>query len=44
MSEHWMLPGSHERMDGPECRCGAAWSWWDDCCVTELDRKKEGKA
>jgi hypothetical protein len=22
---HGMVPGSHERADGPECRCGALW-------------------
>jgi hypothetical protein len=36
MSEgpHRMLPGSHERGHGPECRCGADWDRWNDrCCV-----------
>lgn len=31
---HRMLPGSHERPGGPECRCGAEWDWWNDRCTT----------
>ncbi|MDB4928305.1 MAG: hypothetical protein JWM10_789 [Myxococcaceae bacterium] len=35
---HGMIPGSHERPDGPECRCGRAWLRWDDRCEsTSLD-------
>jgi len=30
-----MMPGSHERGYGPECRCGANWDRWNDRCVTE---------
>jgi len=30
---HRMVPGSHERPRGPECRCGAEWDWWDDHCI-----------
>lgn len=32
--QHRMLPGSHERPTGPECRCGAEWDYWNDMCVT----------
>ena len=33
MREHMMIPGSHERPGGPECRCGADWDYWSDECV-----------
>jgi hypothetical protein len=39
---HGMLPGSHERPSGPECRCGASWSVWRDCCATQV-HAQEGK-
>lgn len=32
---HGMVPGSHERMGGPECRCGRRWSRWDEECFSE---------
>lgn len=35
-TEHRMLPGSHERPRGPECRCGAEWDYWNDECVSEV--------
>lgn len=31
---HFMLPGSHERAGGPECRCGSGWDRWNDMCAT----------
>lgn len=31
---HDMLPGSHERPGGPECRCGAAWDRWGGGCMS----------
>lgn len=31
---HGMLPGSHERRDGPECRCGAVWLVAEDRCAS----------
>jgi hypothetical protein len=31
--KHGMLPGSHERHGGPECRCGAAWLYFEDRCA-----------
>jgi len=33
--QHGMVPGSHERGNGPECRCGAGWDRWNDRCVAE---------
>lgn len=30
---HRMLPGSHERAGGPECRCGAPWDRVNDRCA-----------
>ena len=33
--DHRMIPGSHERLNGPECRCGSAWDWWNDCCFSQ---------
>lgn len=36
-TEHGMIPGSHERWSGPQCRCGADWDWWageDGRCTT----------
>ncbi len=32
--EHGMIPGSHERMSGPECRCGAGWIVFGSRCST----------
>lgn len=33
---HGMVPGSHERMNGPECRCGGwAWDAWNDRCYSD---------
>ena len=32
---HGMIPGSHERMHGPECHCGQPWLWFDDRCSSE---------
>lgn len=37
---HRMLGGSHERPNGPECRCGAAWDWWNDQCMRELEARQ----
>ena len=34
---HGMIPGSHERPDGPECRCGAAWDRWNARCTATVD-------
>lgn len=40
---HGMVPGSHERPVGPECRCGAVWDRWNDCRAAESKtEKKEG--
>lgn len=33
--QHGMVPGSHERSNGPECRCGGAWNRWDDKCAKQ---------
>lgn len=35
MSEHGMIPGTHERPGGTECRCGQPWSRWDDMCLSQ---------
>ena len=37
---HFMLPGSHERPGGPECRCGSVWDRLNDRCLfgAEVDR------
>lgn len=32
---HFMLPGSHERPDGPQCSCGASWDYFADKCSTQ---------
>lgn len=40
MSAHFMLPGSHERAGGPECRCGASWDRWNDTCTTGIKGPK----
>ena len=37
---HGMLPGSHERSGGPECRCGAVWFYWDGACLAQLEAKE----
>ncbi|AKU45073.1 hypothetical protein QUICO_100 [Mycobacterium phage Quico] len=34
MSDHFMIPGSHERLSGPECHCGAGWDRWNSICTT----------
>lgn len=34
---HGMVPGSHERLGGPECRCGATWDRWNDRCTTAAE-------
>jgi hypothetical protein len=31
---HYMLPGSHERANGPECRCGWGWDRFNDRCLS----------
>jgi len=33
--QHYMLPGSHERAGGPECRCGWGWDRWNDRCLSQ---------
>lgn len=38
MDEHYMLPGSHERATGAECRCGWAWDRWNDRCTSQTER------
>ncbi len=35
-AQHGIVPGSHERPEGPECRCGAAWSLFSDHCMEVL--------
>ncbi len=35
MTEHMMIPGSHERMRGPECICGGVWDYWLGICRQE---------
>lgn len=32
---HYMLPGSHERGDGAECRCGWGWDRFNDRCLSQ---------
>lgn len=32
---HYVIPGSHERRGGPECRCGSPWDWWHDRCFSQ---------
>lgn len=36
---HGMIPGSHERAGGPECRCGVAWNRWADRCAAQPDHE-----
>ncbi|MFT4281196.1 hypothetical protein [Microbacterium sp.] len=31
---HGMLPGSHERGGGAECRCGMPWDYWNSRCLS----------
>ena len=31
---HRMLPGTQERLTGPECICGADWNYWDSRCTS----------
>lgn len=38
---HRMLPGSHERGGGAECRCGSQWDRWNDECVKNAADMKE---
>jgi hypothetical protein len=38
---HAMIPGSHERGHGAECRCGASWDRWNDECVKRAGEMKE---
>lgn len=33
---HGMVPGSHERGRGAECRCGAEWGRWTDSCAKQI--------
>lgn len=35
--EHRMLPGSHERMYGPECFCGSGWDAQNDACLSQSE-------
>lgn len=32
---HGMIPGSHERGNGPECRCGAGWDRYYETCANK---------
>jgi hypothetical protein len=32
--EHGMLPGTHERPGGAECRCGMPWDFWNERCLS----------
>ena len=38
---HGMIPGSHERGGGAECRCGAQWDRWNDECFKRAEDMKE---
>ena len=40
---HGMLPGSHERRGGPECRCGGVWFYWDGMCLEQLKEESASK-
>ncbi len=31
---HYMLGGSHERLYGPQCCCGAEWDLWNQTCTS----------
>lgn len=31
---HSMLPGTHERPGGVECRCGMPWDFWNERCLS----------
>jgi hypothetical protein len=41
---HGMLPGSHERGGGAECRCGSQWDRWNDVCVKQAQETEEFRA
>ena len=41
MSEHRMIPGSHERLRGPECFCGREWDWFNDTCTITYEKQEE---
>jgi hypothetical protein len=45
--DHGMIPGSHERGGGAECRCGAEWSRWAGHCAAvagpQRDQGEEGQ-
>lgn len=38
---HRMLPGSHERGGGAECRCGAQWDRFNDECFKVAEDMEE---
>lgn len=33
---HGMIPGSHERGNGAECRCGASWDRYYETCPNKI--------
>lgn len=37
MIEHYMIPGSHERLGGAECSCGHEWDRWNDSCTRNYE-------
>lgn len=41
---HFMLPGSHERRRGAECRCGHDWDRWNDRCCSPEAAREAGRA
>lgn len=43
-AEHFMLPGSHERPAGAECRCGSDWDRWNDRCCSPEAAREAGRA
>lgn len=43
-AEHGMIPGSHERAFGPECRCGQPYDYWGGRCLTQAREKRERDA
>jgi hypothetical protein len=40
---HGMIPGSHERLGGAECRCGAEWSVWEEICYVQFKEAEASK-
>jgi hypothetical protein len=38
---HGMIPGSHERGGGAECRCGGQWDRWNDQCLMEAWKTRQ---